>query len=105
MIHTDMATLLGVITTDAVSEPGVLGPFLRRVADRAFNAIFVDGDTSTNDTVLLLANGSSRIDPPRDGALWEHFEEAVIQVARTLAIAGVPEGGGGAQPVPHPLCP
>src|SRR6266545_1907611 len=57
MIHPDMATLLAVLTTDAASEPSVLGPFLKRVADRTFNAISVDGDTSTNDTVLLLANG------------------------------------------------
>jgi len=94
MIHPDMATLLGVITTDAVSEPGVLGPFLRRVADRTFNAISVDGDTSTNDTVLLLANGSSGIDPSRDGAVWKHFEEAVTDVARTLALAVVEDGEG-----------
>jgi len=94
MIHPDMATLLGVITTDAVSEPGVLGPFLRRVADRTFNAISVDGDTSTNDTVLLLANGSSGIDPSRDGAIWKHFEEAVTDVARTLALAVVEDGEG-----------
>ena len=94
MIHPDMATLLGVITTDAVSEPGVLGPFLRRVADRTFNAISVDGDTSTNDTVLLLANGSSGIDPSRDGALWKVFEEAVTEVARTLALAVVEDGEG-----------
>src|SRR5256714_5342351 len=94
MIHPDMATLLGVITTDAVSEPGVLGPFLRRVADRTFNAISVDGDTSTNDTVLLLANGSSGIDPSRDGTLWKHFEEAVIEVARTLALAVAVDGEG-----------
>src|SRR5438094_400088 len=57
MIHPDMATLLGVLTTDAVSEPGVLQPFWKRVADRTFNSISVDGDTSTNDTVLFLANG------------------------------------------------
>jgi glutamate N-acetyltransferase/amino-acid N-acetyltransferase len=94
MIHPDMATLLGVITTDAVSEPGVLGPFLRRVADRTFNAISVDGDTSTNDTVVLLANGTSGIDPSRDGAMWKHFEEAVTEVARTLALAVVADGEG-----------
>jgi len=63
MIHPDMATLLGVLTTDAVSEPGVLQPFWKRVADRTFNSISVDGDTSTNDTVLLLANGHAGIDP------------------------------------------
>src|SRR5712664_1270209 len=94
MIHPDMATLLGVITTDAVSEPGVLGPFLRRVADRTFNAISVDGDTSTNDTVLLLAGGASGVDPARDGALWKAFEDAVQHVARALALAVVADGEG-----------
>ncbi|MGH7529069.1 MAG: bifunctional glutamate N-acetyltransferase/amino-acid acetyltransferase ArgJ [Gemmatimonadales bacterium] len=94
MIHPDMATLLAVLTTDAVSEPGVLGPFLRRVADRTFNAISVDGDTSTNDTVLLLANGASGIDPARDGATWKLFEEAVMEVARGLALAIVQDGEG-----------
>jgi len=94
MIHPDMATLLGVLTTDAASEPSVLGPFLKRVADRTFNAISVDGDTSTNDTVLLLANGASGIDPARDGATWKLFEEAVTEVARTLALAVVQDGEG-----------
>ena len=94
MIHPDMATLLAVITTDAVSEPGVLTPCLRRVADRSFNAISVDGDTSTNDTVLLLANGASGIDPARDGATWKLFEETVTEVARTLALAVVRDGEG-----------
>src|SRR5213083_586008 len=94
MIHPDMATLLGVLTTDAASEPSVLGPFLKRVADRTFNAISVDGDTSTNDTVLLLANGLSGIDPARDGATWKLFEEAVTEVARTLALAVVQDGEG-----------
>jgi glutamate N-acetyltransferase/amino-acid N-acetyltransferase len=94
MIHPDMATLLGVLTTDAASEPSVLGPFLKRIADRSFNAISVDGDTSTNDTVLLLANGLSGIDPSRDGATWKLFEEAVTEVARTLALAVVRDGEG-----------
>ncbi len=94
MIHPDMATLLGVLTTDAASEPSVLGPFLKRVADRTFNAISVDGDTSTNDTVLLLANGLSGVDPARDGAMWKLFEEAVMEVARTLALAVVQDGEG-----------
>jgi len=94
MIHPDLATLLAVLTTDAVSEPAALGPLLHRVADRSFNAISVDGDTSTNDTVLLLAGGGSGIDPSRDGALWVQFEEAVQHVARTLALAIVQDGEG-----------
>ncbi|MFN2571579.1 MAG: bifunctional glutamate N-acetyltransferase/amino-acid acetyltransferase ArgJ [Gemmatimonadales bacterium] len=94
MIHPDMATLLGVLTTDAVSEPGTLQPFWKRVADRTFNSISVDGDTSTNDTALLLANGHSGIDPSRDGATWKLFEQAVTDVARTLALAIVEDGEG-----------
>src|SRR5579862_4429139 len=94
MIHPDMATLLAVLTTDAVAEPAMLAPLLRRVADRTFNAISVDGDTSTNDTVLLLANGASGIDLARDGALQTHFADAVQEVARTLALAIVADGEG-----------
>jgi len=94
MIHPDMATLLAVITTDAVSEPGTLRPFWKRVVDRTFNAISVDGDTSTNDTALFLANGHAGIDPSRDGATWKLFEEAVTEVARTLALAIVEDGEG-----------
>src|SRR5439155_473130 len=76
------------------AEPAQLAPLLRRVADRTFNAISVDGDTSTNDTVLLLANGTAGVDPARDGALWKLFEEAVQQVARHLALAIVSDGEG-----------
>src|SRR5216684_4388049 len=94
MIHPDMATLLAVLTTDAVAEPAQLAPLLRRVADRTFNAISVDGDTSTNDTVLLLANGTAGVDPARDGALWKAFEDAVQHVARLLALAIVADGEG-----------
>src|SRR5438876_5432956 len=94
MIHPDMATLLGVLTTDAASEPGALRPFWKRVVDRTFNAISVDGDTSTNDTVVILANGHAGIDPSRDGATWKLFEEAVTDVARTLALAVVEDGEG-----------
>ena len=99
MIHPDMATLLAVLTTDAVGEPAGLQPLLRRVADRSFNAISVDGDTSTNDTVLLLAGGASGVDPSRDGALWKTFEDAVLLVARTLALAIVSDGEGASKVV------
>ncbi|HEV2749016.1 MAG TPA: bifunctional glutamate N-acetyltransferase/amino-acid acetyltransferase ArgJ [Gemmatimonadales bacterium] len=94
MIHPDMATLLAVLTTDAAGEPATLQPLLRRVADRSFNAISVDGDTSTNDSVLLLASGASGVDPSRDGAVWKTFEDTVQQVARMLALAIVADGEG-----------
>ena len=94
MVHPDMATLLAVLTTDAASEPATIAPLLKRVADRSFNAISIDGDTSTNDTVLLLANGASGVDPSRDGAIWKLFEDAALTVARDLALAIVEDGEG-----------
>jgi glutamate N-acetyltransferase/amino-acid N-acetyltransferase len=94
MVHPDMATLLAVLTTDAAGEPATIAPLLKRVADRSFNAISIDGDTSTNDTVLLLANGAAAVDPARDGAVWKLFEEAVLAVARDLALAIVEDGEG-----------
>jgi len=104
MIHPDMATLLGVLTTDAEVDAAALAPILRRVADRSFNAISVDGDTSTNDTVLLQANGASGIDPTRDSALTTRFEHAVQMVARTLALAIVADGEGATKLVEIQVC-
>ena len=59
MIHPKMATLLAYLTTDAAVEPALLHERLRYAVDRSFNMISVDGDTSTSDTVLLLANGAA----------------------------------------------
>ncbi|MFO7169747.1 MAG: bifunctional glutamate N-acetyltransferase/amino-acid acetyltransferase ArgJ [Chloroflexota bacterium] len=61
MIHPNMATMLAVITTDAVAPADLLGRALRAAVDKSFNRISVDGDTSTNDTVLLLASGASGV--------------------------------------------
>jgi len=94
MIHPDMATLLAVLTTDAVATPSILAPLLRKAVDRTFNAISVDGDTSTNDTVLLLANGTSGVDPGRDASTWALFEDTILAVARHLALAIVHDGEG-----------
>ncbi len=57
MIHPNMATMLAVVVSDAAVEPAALHAMLRRAVHHSFNAISVDGDTSTNDTVLVLANG------------------------------------------------
>ncbi len=59
MLHPDMATLLAFLTTDAPVDASVLQPALSRVTDSTFNCVTVDGDTSTNDTCLLLANGAA----------------------------------------------
>ncbi|KAL2813269.1 hypothetical protein BJX63DRAFT_394719 [Aspergillus granulosus] len=59
MIHPNMATLLGVVATDAPIVPSALSSLLKSAVSRSFNAISVDGDTSTNDTVAILANGAA----------------------------------------------
>jgi len=79
MIHPNMATMLAVIVTDAAVEPGALHAMLRRAVDGSFNAISVDGDTSTNDTVLVLANGLAG---PVDLAA---FEAALTEICTDLA--------------------
>lgn len=59
MIHPNMATLLGIITTDAPVSSALIPGLLKSAVDRSFNSITIDGDTSTNDTVALLANGAA----------------------------------------------
>lgn len=59
MIHPNMATLLGVLCTDAPITPDALQPLLKHAVNRSFNCVSVDGDTSTNDTVAILANGAA----------------------------------------------
>ncbi len=94
MVHPNMATVLGIITTDAAVEAAQIGALLRNVADRTFNAITVDGGTSPNDSVVLLANGASEIPIARDAEGWKLFEEAVEVVARDLALMIVKDGEG-----------
>ncbi len=61
MIHPNMATMLSTIVTDAAIEPAALAALLREAVEVSFNSVTVDGDTSTNDTVLVLANGASGV--------------------------------------------
>ncbi len=92
MIMPDMATMLSFLFTDAQIEPDVLRRMLQAAVDRSFNCISVDSDTSTNDTVYLLANGASgmRIEPARRAA----FQQALDEVAQSLALAIVRDGEG-----------
>jgi glutamate N-acetyltransferase/amino-acid N-acetyltransferase len=79
MIEPNMATMLAYIMTDAELPSQVMRPMLRRVVDRSFNAISIDSDTSTSDTVVLMANGLAG--PVNRRA----FEEALIDVCEHLA--------------------
>jgi glutamate N-acetyltransferase/amino-acid N-acetyltransferase len=92
MIHPNMATMLGVLTKDASLEAGVLDGVLKTAVNLSFNRITVDGDTSTNDTVILLANGASGV--AVDGAGLEAFQGAVTAVCTELAKMIVRDGEG-----------
>ena len=95
MIHPNMATMLAYITTDAAVEPGLMARLARPVADRSFNQVTIDGDSSTNDTFLLLANGAAGNAPVRHGTPEAAALEAVIvDVARELARAIARDGEG-----------
>ena len=93
MIHPDMATMFGFLTTDAPAEREWLQATLRRVCDRSFNMVDVDMDTSTSDTVLLLANGAAGGEPVGDAhpaaeALEQAIEAVSVDLARQLARDG-----------------
>jgi glutamate N-acetyltransferase/amino-acid N-acetyltransferase len=92
MIHPMMATMLAVLTTDYPLEPGEAMEFLRPAVDASFNAISVDGECSTNDTVLLLANGASGVvrTPESDA----EFAQCILKVCGELAKQIVVDGEG-----------
>jgi glutamate N-acetyltransferase/amino-acid N-acetyltransferase len=92
MIHPMMATMLAVLTTDYPLEPGEAIEFLRPAVDASFNAISVDGECSTNDTVLILANGASGI--TRTAESDAEFAQCVRTVCGELAKQIVADGEG-----------
>lgn len=95
MIRPNMATMLGFLTTDAALVAEYAAHLLRRVTDSTFNMVTVDGDTSTNDTLLLLANGESGAPVLRGGdAASDAFAEALHHVARELTIMLARDGEG-----------
>ena len=96
MIEPNMATMLGFIATDACISDDVLQYLARRVANRSFNAITVDGDTSTNDTLLVVATGRAGNPEIRGEGTHEFGKLAVtmIEVAQLLAQAIVRDGEG-----------
>ena len=91
MIHPNMATTLGFVTTDADLDPEALQGCLSRAVERSFNRVTVDGDTSTNDSLILVATGKGPSVAKRDLAI---LERAITGVARELAQAIVRDGEG-----------
>lgn len=93
MIHPNMATMLAFVTTDAAVDPVALKTALKEATEKSFNMITVDGDTSTNDTLLVLANGLAKNPPVVLGsALYDTFaaalEQVLIQMAKAIARDG-----------------
>jgi glutamate N-acetyltransferase/amino-acid N-acetyltransferase len=94
MIAPRMATMLAFVTTDAAVAPDVLHPMVREAADRTFNRISVDGDSSTNDSVIVLAGGRSGAKVPPGGPAASAFREALQAVMQELAVMIVRDGEG-----------
>jgi glutamate N-acetyltransferase / amino-acid N-acetyltransferase len=96
MIAPDMATMLGYIVTDAAIPASILQPLLSRGTVKTFNAITVDSDTSTNDTVLLVATGEAGNATPFDAgdAMLGAFKIALREVMQELAMLIVKDGEG-----------
>ena len=93
MIHPQLATMLVYIFTDVASSPRRLQQTLCRVCDETFNCISVDGDTSTNDTVLLMASGQSGVKLD-DKRIQSRFEQCLLDVCQNLAEQIVCDGEG-----------
>jgi len=95
MIHPNMATTLAFVMTDAAISPALLQRTLRDVVSRTFNSISVDGDTSTNDTLLVLANGAAGAPAVSSGSkAHRHFAAALEEVCGSLAQQIVADGEG-----------
>ncbi len=91
MIRPDMATMLCFVCTDIQANPNTLRRVLRPAVDASFNRITIDGDTSTNDTVLLMASGLSQVAANR---CMDLFQDAVNKVLLDLAVKLVRDGEG-----------
>jgi glutamate N-acetyltransferase/amino-acid N-acetyltransferase len=95
MIHPNMATMLAYVTTDAAVDPGLMSSMVKSIADRSFNQVTVDGDSSTNDTFLILANGAAGNSPIGAGSsAAEALEAGMLEVARKLARSIARDGEG-----------
>jgi len=96
MIHPNMATMLGYIATDAAIAQPLLQAMVREASDRSFNCITVDGDTSTNDALMLIATGKSSLPEIKsaDSTACKTLQTAITEVGIHLAQAIVRDGEG-----------
>ena len=95
MIHPNMCTMLGYVTTDCAIDQRLMQRALSDVVTDTFNMISVDGDTSTNDTLLLMANGCAGNAPiDAEGEAYDAFRQALLTVCRDLAVKMAGDGEG-----------
>jgi len=94
MINPNMATMLAFLTTDAEADSDALTDLLKESADISFNRVSVDGDTSTNDMLSIMANGMSGVKIPRSGGAYEKFKEGLTAVCVYLSRLLAKDGEG-----------
>ena len=94
MIHPNMATMLGYVGTDAKVSQELLQQLTTEAADLSFNAITIDGDTSTNDSFIVMATGASGVEIPSSGSAFDIFRQALIEISQQSAQMIVRDGEG-----------
>src|SRR5690606_22355554 len=94
MIMPNMATMLAFLATDALVAPADLRRLLREAAHATFNAVTVDGDTSTNDSLFLLATGASGVEAAPGSRAFRQLEKALLEASTELARAIARDGEG-----------
>lgn len=94
MVHPNMATMLGYVGTDAKVSQALLQQLTTEAADLSFNAITIDGDTSTNDSFIVMATGASGVEIPPNGSAFDTFRQALIEISQQLAQMIVRDGEG-----------
>jgi glutamate N-acetyltransferase/amino-acid N-acetyltransferase len=94
MIQPNMATMLGYVATDAKVPQDLLEELITEAADFSFNSITIDGDTSTNDSFIVMATGASGVEIPRSGSAYETFRDALVDISQELAKMIVRDGEG-----------
>ena len=94
MIAPNMGTMLCFLATDAVISSEMINKALKSAVNKSFNMIVVDGDESTNDTAILMANGKSGVEVAKDGQINEDFQEALDFICISLAKMMARDGEG-----------
>ena len=104
MIAPNMGTMLSYIVTDAIIPSDEINKALKKAADVSFNMIVVDGDESTNDTCLMMANGASGVEAVKDGQLDPNFQEALNYLCIALAKKMARDGEGATKFIEANVC-